>query len=190
MSGEKANESFGTGGFHGARSCQILTAFEEGKAMRSRAHFKINCRAAALGFALAATAAVAHHSANMFDLTRTVEVKGTVKEFHWTNPHSWVVIDSLDAAGKTVAWSFEGNGPGYLVRNGWKRESLKPGDKVTITANPMRDGSAGGNLVNVVLPDGRQLSARVGGPPAAGAAPYAAPPNTAEGSSQPAGAKP
>jgi hypothetical protein len=163
--------------------------------MRFNAHVKSSCRAALFGVTLAATAALAHHSPNMFDLARTVEVKGTVKEFHWTNPHSWVVVESLDAAGKTVAWSFEGNGPGYLVRNGWKRESLKPGDKVTIIANPMRDGSNGGNLVTVVLPDGRELSARVGGPPAAGAGagaganPYAAPP-TAPSPSQPTGAKP
>ena len=69
-----------------------------------------------------------------------------------------------------MEWSFEANGPGYLVRNGWKRESLKPGDKITVKANPMRDGSNGGNIVAVVLPDGKELSARVGGP-----SPYAAP---------------
>jgi hypothetical protein len=97
----------------------------------------------------------------MFDMTKTVEVKGTVKEFHWTNPHSWVVVGSVDAAGKMVEWSFEANGPGYLVRNGWKRESLKPGDKITVMANPMRDGSAGGNIATVVLPDGHELSAKV-----------------------------
>jgi hypothetical protein len=133
-----------------------------------------------LVFAAVATPVLAHHSPNMFDQSKTVEVKGTVKEFHWTNPHSWVVIGSLDATGKAVEWSFEANGPGYLVRNGWKRESLKTGDKVTVTANPMRDGSAGGNIVTVLLPDGQELSAMVGAPA----------PKAAEGLQKASGARP
>lgn len=135
--------------------------------------------------AVAAAPALAHHSANMFDLSKTVEVKGTVKEFHWTNPHSWMVLESPDAAGKAVQWSFEANGPGYLVRNGWKRESLKPGDQISVTANPMRDGSTGGNLVKVVLANGQELSARVGGP-----SPYAAPPNATGGAQKAPGTQP
>jgi hypothetical protein len=114
-----------------------------------------------LALALAATPTFAHHSMSMFDRDKTIEVKGTVKEFHWTNPHSWVVIEVSDAAGKLVEWSFEANGPGYLVRNGWKRESLKPGDKVVVKASPLRDGSAGGNIKTVVLSSGQELSAQI-----------------------------
>jgi hypothetical protein len=136
---------------------------------RLSGQFNSNCWSAVLAFTVVATPAFAHHSSNMFDMSKTVEVKGTVKEFHWTNPHSWVVVGTVDAAGKPVDYSFEANGPGYLVRNGWKRESLKPGDKVTITANPLRTGGSGGNLVTVLLPDGRELSAKVTGP-----TPYAA----------------
>jgi hypothetical protein len=105
--------------------------------------------------------ALAHHSYAMFDMTKKVDVHGTVKEFRWTNPHSVLVLVSQDAAGAVIPVFIEMNGPGYLVRNGWKRESLKPGDAVTATIHPMLDGSAGGDLIKVLLPDGRELSAEI-----------------------------
>jgi hypothetical protein len=120
--------------------------------------------------AVAATPVLAHHSAAMFDMTKTEDIKGTVKEFHWTNPHSWLVLEARDSSGKTVLMNFEANGPGYLVRTGWKRETLKPGDSITVTANPLHDGSPGGNLVEVLFPDGHKLSARPVRPPAQGGA--------------------
>jgi hypothetical protein len=103
--------------------------------------------------------AVAHHSYNAFNMAKTVALVGTVKEFHWTNPHSWILLEIVDAAGTRQAVSIESNGPGYLVRYGWKRESLRPGDKITARMHPLRDGSSGGSLVSVVLPDGRELHA-------------------------------
>jgi hypothetical protein len=105
--------------------------------------------------------ALAHHSYSMFDLSKSVEVQGTVKKFNWTNPHSWVVVMTRDANGKLVEASIAMNGPGYLVRNGWKRESLKPGDVITATVHPLRDGSPGGDLVKLVFADGRELSAEI-----------------------------
>ena len=107
-----------------------------------------------------ATPAFAHHSAAMFDVTKTVEQAGTVKQFLWTNPHSLLVVSVRNSAGVVADYSFEANGPGYLVRNGWTRESLKPGDQVTVVSNPLVDGGPGGNLVEVTLADGRKLSAR------------------------------
>jgi hypothetical protein len=120
--------------------------------------------------------ALAHHSYAMFDMKKKVDVRGTVKEFHWTNPHSVLVLVSQDAAGAAVPVFIEMNGPGYLVRNGWKRESLKPGDAVTATIHPMLDGSPGGDLVKIVLPDGHELSADITINFAPGAAPPAAGP--------------
>lgn len=119
----------------------------------------------------AGASAWAHHSFAAFDLTKEVDVQGTVKEFRWTNPHSYLVLAGKDAAGKTTDVRIEMNGPGYLVRNGWKRESLKPGDAVTATIHPLRDGSPGGDLVKVVFADGRVLSAEISiePPPAEGA---------------------
>jgi Family of unknown function (DUF6152) len=137
--------------------------------------------------ALSATIAapsLAHHSASMFDMQKRVEVKGTVKEFRWTNPHSWLLLTSADEANKGAEYNIEMNGPGYLVRNGWKRESLKPGDVVTVTINPLRDGSSGGNLVKVMTAEGKELSAQPGGgaqPGAAPGAPAPAPPQAAPG---------
>ncbi len=132
--------------------------------------------------ALSVTVAVpslAHHSASMFDMQKRIELQGTVKEFRWTNPHSWLVLTNTDKTDAAVEYNIEMNGPGYLMRNGWKRESLKPGDKVTVTVNPLRDGAPGGNLVKVTTADGKELSAQVGGgaPPAtpAPAAPQATP---------------
>jgi hypothetical protein len=130
-----------------------------------------------------AAPALAHHSYAMFDMKKEIEVRGTVKEFHWTNPHSLLVLVSSDGTGGATSVFIEMNGPGYLVRNGWKRESLKPGDAVTATIHPMLDGSPGGDLVKVVLPDGHELSAAItlnlapgaAAPQAAPAAPAAAP---------------
>jgi len=100
-----------------------------------------------------AGAALAHHSFAMFDQTRQVTVVGTVKEFQWTNPHAYIEI--MDGAGTT--WSIELNSPNNLIRQGWKRTSLKIGDKVTLVLNPLRDGKPGGLFNAVTLPDGAIL---------------------------------
>ncbi len=102
--------------------------------------------------------ALAHHSFSAFDMTKEVEVQGVVKQFRWMNPHSALLLTSKDAAGSPVEIYIEMGGPGMLVRNGWLRESVKPGDAIKATIHPMRDGSPGGDLVKVVLPDGRTLS--------------------------------
>src|SRR5688572_24258769 len=111
--------------------------------------------------------AVAHHSGAGVDRTRTVTVSGLVKEFRWTNPHSWIDLEVTDANGTTAVWSVEMNPPPFLVRAGWKSTSLKPGDKVSVTLNPIRSGEPGGIFVSVTLPDGRVLGGRAGGPAAA-----------------------
>jgi hypothetical protein len=99
-----------------------------------------------------AGAASAHHSFAMFDQSKRVPLTGVVKEFQWTNPHSWV---QLTVGGDD--WSIEALSPNVLGRQGWKRNTLKPGDKVTVVVNPLKDGSKGGNLVSVTLADGTTL---------------------------------
>ena len=143
--------------------------------MMNKMTFRAVLGAAALT-ALVAGPSIAHHSTSMFDMQKRVEVQGTVKDFRWTNPHSWLVLTATDPTNKGAEYNIEMNGPGYLVRNGWKRESLKPGDTVTVTINPLRDGSAGGNLVKVTTADGKELSAQVGGGAAPAGAPGAAAP--------------
>jgi len=109
---------------------------------------------AALAVPVSGTAS-AHHSFAAFDTAKMVEIKGVVAEFQWTNPHSWIEIDVPNAAGKVERWSIELNSPNNLSRQGWSRHDLKPGDKITLTVNPLRDGKLGGLFKIVTLADGR-----------------------------------
>lgn len=99
-----------------------------------------------------------HHSASGIDQKGSVTVSGTVKEFRWGNPHSWIELEVVNAEGKTDLWNFEMNPPLYLIKNGFTRSTLKPGDNIDVTARPFFDGRPGGIFVSVTLPDGKVLS--------------------------------
>ena len=116
--------------------------------------------------ALSATPALAHHSFAMFDMSKQVQISGTVKDFQYTNPHSWVIVTAAGADGKQTEWGFESEGPSTLLRAGIKHSSLSPGDKVTAVGFPMRDGRPAGSLISVTKADGQVLTFRGGGPPA------------------------
>ena len=88
----------------------------------------------------------AHHSAVMFDDQKEVTLQGTVKEFQYTNPHSWLLVDVTDKDGKATTWGFEAEGPNTLLRNGVRPGDLKFGTKVTITGHPMKDGRPGAQM--------------------------------------------
>jgi hypothetical protein len=97
----------------------------------------------------------AHHSFSMFDADNPVTKTGTVKDFEWSNPHSWLRIMVEDqATGKPMEWTLELGSPVQQERIGWVRDSLKPGDKVTVTLMPMKDGSRAGRLLTATLPNG------------------------------------
>jgi hypothetical protein len=104
--------------------------------------------------------ALAHHSGSMFDPTKTVTLEGTVKEFQYTNPHSWLQIVVIGADGKPTEWGFESEGPSTLLRAGIKAKSFTPGEKVTVTCHPMKDGRTAGSLMSVTKADGTVLSPR------------------------------
>ena len=106
---------------------------------------------------LIASPALAHHSFAMFDRQKEITLKGTVKEFQWTNPHSFIEIETPDEKGGAVSYSIEMNSPNNLTRQGWKSTSLKPGDKVTISIHPLRSGEKGGSFMYVTFPDGHTL---------------------------------
>jgi hypothetical protein len=114
------------------------------------------------GFTLSllASQAFAHHSFAMFDGDKMVTKTGTVKELEWTNPHVWLHIMAADDAGKQVEWSFEMQAVAQATSGGWRSDSVKPGDKVTVDFHPLKDGSRGGELVSAVLPDGKRLRAQ------------------------------
>ena len=121
--------------------------------------------AALASLAMAGSPALAHHSFAMFDREKQVTVTGTVKDFQYTNPHSWILIVVPGADGKSVEWGFESEGPSTLLRNGVKHSSLLPGEKVTATAYPMRDGRPAGALISITKADGSVVSFRGGPPP-------------------------
>jgi hypothetical protein len=110
-----------------------------------------------LALLLSGSIASGHHSFAGFDMTKTVTLTGTVKQFQWMNPHSWIQVIVNDDKGNPVEWSIEMSSPTSLLRRGWKPKTLKPGDKVTVVAHPLQNGQSGGSFVSATLADGTQL---------------------------------
>jgi hypothetical protein len=105
---------------------------------------------------LGAAPALAHHSFARFDADRQVTLQGTVQEFQWTNPHAWVIL-TVDRKGRAEQWAIEMNGPNGLARQGWRPKTLTPGMPVRLTIHPLRDGTNGGQFVEITLPDGTTM---------------------------------
>lgn len=118
---------------------------------------RLHTRLLTLLLPLLATAALAHHSGAMYDSTRTQTISGKVTEFNWVNPHSSFKVEVAAADGKPEIWGIEMNTPQNLVRSGWKRTTIKPGDEVTVVVRPMRNGTPGGSYVSITLADGTKL---------------------------------
>jgi len=103
--------------------------------------------------------AAAHHSNAAYDLDHPQTVEGTVKAVNWTNPHISFVIEKDAKNGEPAAtWVFEVSSPGVLTRSGWTKRSLQPGDHAVFRYAPLRDGSPGGFLQKVTLPNGQELT--------------------------------
>jgi hypothetical protein len=111
--------------------------------------------------AITAGPAVAHHSAAMFDHEQLVEVSGVVKEFQYTNPHSWLIVDVTNADGSVTTWGFEAEGPSTLMRAGIRKGLLPAGTEITIRGNPLRDGRPGAAWVDAVV-NGEPINPRNG----------------------------
>jgi hypothetical protein len=131
-----------------------------GKCMRSeRTSFF-----AAATFAAATLAAVggvlAHHSFAMFDQEHPIEINGTVVEFKYTSPHSFILVEVKGKDGAGVVWNLEGASPSILARDGMSAKTLKPGDELVMTIEPLRSGAPGGswNLNKTHFKDGKTLS--------------------------------
>ena len=117
-----------------------------------------------LGVLFATQPSVAHHSFAPFDLARNITLKGTIKEVQFTNPHVWLQVLIPNGRGGQTEWSVEAGAPGMLLRTGWKLNSLKPGDAVTIVTHPAKSGAPTGSLVSVTTSDGRTLGPGGGAP--------------------------
>jgi hypothetical protein len=114
--------------------------------------------AGAVLIAAVAGPAAAHHSFSAFNTTEEKTVVGTVKKVEWTNPHIWIYIDVPNEQGGTDVYGFEGMSPNYLERRDWTRTTLKVGDKITVSFNPLRDGGKGGMFRTGKLPSGKVLT--------------------------------
>ena len=117
---------------------------------------KTFARIALAAAVLAPLPSAAHHSYAMFDMQKTVALQATVVRFKWQNPHAFIEADAASRTG-TERWSIEMTSPNNLAQEGWKRTSLKQGDRVRIWVHPLRSGARGGSYAGVRLADGSTL---------------------------------
>jgi hypothetical protein len=110
-------------------------------------------------FALAGGTAMAHHSFAMFDQDNPVDLVGTVQEFKFTSPHTFILLQVKGADGSTTVWNLEGGAPSGLVRDGWTSQTLKPGDELVLKVDPLRSGAPGGswNAAKAKFKDGKAI---------------------------------
>jgi hypothetical protein len=111
----------------------------------------------AMGVASVSRPALAHHSSAAFDVAHMVTMRGTVTDLEWTNPHVFIYLDVKDDKGNVEQWRVEGNSPNMLTRVGWNREMVKPGNQITVTGSPAKDGKKIMRLHSVTLASGQQL---------------------------------
>ena len=107
--------------------------------------------------ALLAAPALAHHSFAMFDNTRSITLRGTVAKFQWTNPHAYLQVDADDGKGGTKHYTLEMTSINMMSRGGWTSRTIKQGDEVKVVVAPLRDGQAGGLVLEVTLPNGKVM---------------------------------
>lgn len=105
-----------------------------------------------------AGAAYAHHATASFDMTNSITVKGTVTGYDWTNPHVYIYVDVKNDKGATEKWSVEMASTGMLARAGWRRDTVKPGDEITVIGNRAKDGRPFLHLSKLVFANGQQLT--------------------------------
>ena len=125
--------------------------------MRMRIVWLSACAIAWIGAPL-----LAHHSGAMFEETKTVTLEGVVKEFQYTNPHSWLLVDVKGKDGKVTTWGFEAEGPSTLQRAGIRPSEFPPGTKLKITGRPMKDGRPAATWEYAIRADGKRFEPREG----------------------------
>ena len=113
-------------------------------------------------FVIAASSAYAHHSATMFEQTKQITVEGVVKEFQYSNPHSWLLVDVTAKDGTVTTWGFEAEGPSTLQRAGIRPGTFPVGTKITITGRPMKNGEPAAIWSYAVTADGKKYDPREG----------------------------
>lgn len=114
----------------------------------------------AVGCSILSLPLPAHHGVAAYDMTRTVTLKGAVTQWVWSNPHCVVMFDVKGDSGQTVQWSAETENPSSMIHQGWTRQSLKPGEQITISVYQAKNGKPIGRIVEVVLSNGQKLPGR------------------------------
>ena len=122
---------------------------------------KLGC--AALCALSIAGPAWSHHSVAMFDHAKEIKLQGVVKQLHWASPHAWIDLVVTPPGGPPEQWAIEGSSPLVLERYGWSHDTFKPGDVVTLTANPLKDGRLGGSFLSATFAEGHGVEGRPGG---------------------------
>lgn len=118
--------------------------------------------ALAAGLLVGSGSLFAHHGNAAFDSGKKVTFKATVTEWFWSNPHCLLQFDAKDDSGQVVHWIGETQNPVTMVNGGWSKQSFKPGDEITITLEPVKNGRPMGRIVSVLLPNGKTLDAMAG----------------------------
>jgi hypothetical protein len=136
----------------------------------------LNVVGASLSLLLAAAPLTAHHAATMFDSSRLITIKGTIKTFEWTNPHVWIWVSVPGANGEMKSWGIETANLSMARRMGMSKDTFKPGEKVTMVINPMKDGREGGRFRRATFEDGHVIDMSPPSEQAAAAAAAAPPP--------------
>ncbi len=103
----------------------------------------------------------AHHGVSMFETEKEITVTGVVKEFQYTNPHSWLLVDVTSKDGSVTTWGFEAEGPGVLMRNGIRKSDFAPGTKLTVTGHPLKNGQPAASWIKAVRADGVEFNPRL-----------------------------
>jgi len=119
-------------------------------------------KSALIGLTMIGFPALAHHSATMFNDEAEVTVSGVVREFQYSNPHSWLLVDVTEEDGTVTTWGFEAEGPSTLLRAGIRKSDFAPGTELTITGNPMRDGRPAAAWIIATRGDGKEFNPRAG----------------------------
>ena len=120
--------------------------------------------ALALQLSVIALPALAHHSFGAdYDASKPITLQGTVTKIEWMNPHVRFYLDVRDPSGKVTNWAFELGSPNTLMRSGWRRDSLKPGDEITVKGSRAKDSSNQGNATSILSRDGKIVLSGVSG---------------------------
>ena len=115
-----------------------------------------------IGVSIFSSPLFAHHGYVAYDTDKKITIKGTVTQWHWSNPHCLLQMDVTDESGQVVHWIVETENPSSMTRMGWTDKSLKTGEQITLTALPVKNGRPVGRIIEVVTSNGEKLPGRVG----------------------------